>query len=152
MGIIASNYIVEDRLIDLYKNEEFDFEDYANKESLSHSYKNRHFEKPSFSFTASIKSWSPMYQLLIILDKSKNKILSQLTNENRWIEGTAMNSSVRHFYSQEVKSFWKELKTISIGDLEKAIDKPLIVERISNMEGYWNDRISRKEHIVMDFF
>jgi len=93
-----------------------------------------------------------MYNLLIMLDTSKNDILREFENEERWIEDSVMNPSIRFFYSKEVKLVWNELRNISIGDIENSIDNPDVVEKISSIQGYWNERIEYRIQVVMEFF
>ncbi len=152
MGVEAINYVIKDEIIDSYRKQEFDFERYADERDSSSFDKKYKFEDIVFIYEASTKCWSPMYNLLKILDTSENNILSEFKNDQKLIEDSAMNPRIRFFYSKEVKLIWNELKNISIGNIENSIDTPNIVERISNIEGYWNERIRHKEHVVSEFF
>jgi len=138
MGVEATNYVIEDEIIDRLLKEEFDFEEFA--------------QNLNFIYAGYVKSWSPMYELLIRLDKSEQEILKELSSDDRLLEDTVINPRIKYFYSSQVNSVWQELKNISIGNLEESIDNPIIAEEIVDTEGYWNDRIENKEHITREFF
>ncbi|MCB0745792.1 MAG: hypothetical protein KDC67_17950, partial [Ignavibacteriae bacterium] len=62
------------------------------------------------------------------------------------------NDRMYYYRSSVVKEIWSELRNISIGEIENSIDNPEIIKTISSIEGYWNERIERKIHVVMEFF
>ena len=152
MGIVAYNYIVDDSVIDKILKSDFDIDEYLSNQLMDHEYKGSHFEKSGILFWQGVKAWSPMYELLKILDKSDNNVLSLLLNEQFYIPENETNNRFYYYYSSVVKEIWNELKKISIGEIENSIDKKDIVKTISSIEGYWNERIERKVHIVMEFF
>ena len=151
MGVVASNYIINDEIIDKLIKTDFDFCSYFEKISMQHEYKNSYFEKCGILYGAMVKAWSPMYELLKLLDSSENKILNKIGNNTNYISEKGKNDSMYFFYSSEVKEIWKELKNISIGMIEKSLNDPNIIEKVSEIEGYWNERIESKEHIIMEF-
>lgn len=150
MGIVAYNYVVNDVIIDkvLKSDSNAVFNSQENENNLEEYY----FEKNEVIFWTGMKAWSPMYELLKILDKSENNILSEIGNSKYYLEETEIYDRMYLYYSFVVKEIWNELKNISVGDIEMAIDNPIIIEIISNISGYGNDRIIRKQHIVMEFF
>lgn len=152
MGIVASNYIVEDKIIDQLTKADFDFYDYFEKELMYHEYKNSYFEKNGILFGALVKAWSPMYELIKILDSSDKKVLSKIGSNTNYIPEKGKNDSMYFYYSYDVKKIWKELKNISVGQIEKSLNDSEIIKKVSKIQGYWNDRIDRKEHIIMEFF
>lgn len=152
MGIVTSNFVTEDKIIDLLIQTDFDFYEYFDKELMIHEYKNNHFEKEGILFGALVKAWSPMFELLKLLDSSDDKVLSKIGNNSNYIPEKGNNDSMYFYYSTEVKEMWGELKNISVGQIEKSLKNPKIINEVSNIQGYWNDRIERKEHIIMEFF
>ncbi len=152
MGIVAYNYVVEDSIIDQILKSDFDIDEYLSSQLMEHDYQGSHFEKRGILFWQGVKAWSPMYELLKILDKSDNHILSKIQNEQFYIAETEKNDRMYYYRSSIVKEIWSELRNISIGEIENSIDNPEIIKTISSIEGYWNVRIERKIHVVMEFF
>ncbi len=152
MGIVALNYLTEDRIIDELTKNDFDFYGHFEKELMYHEYKNSYFQKEEILYGALVKAWSPMYELIKLIDTSENKVLSKIGSNTNYIPEKGKNDSMYFYYSSEVKEIWGELKNISIGKLEAFLNNPDVVKRVSEIEGYWNDRVERKEHIIMEFF
>ena len=152
MGIVTYNYVVEDEIIDRLLKSDLEIDNYLSNQLMDHEYKGFHFEKKGILFWQGVKAWSPMYELLKILDKSDKKVLSKINNEQFFIPETEKNGRMYYFHSSVVKEIWSELRNISIGEIEKAIDNAEVIKKISLIQGYWNERIERKVHVVMEFF
>ena len=152
MGTVAYNYVVEDSIIDEVLHSNFDIDEYLSNQLMDHEYEGFHFEKRGILFWQGVKAWSPMYELLKILDKSDKHVLSKIHNEQYYIPETEKNDRMYYYHSSVVKEIWSELRNISIGEIEKSINNPDIVEKVSSIQGYWNERIERKVHVVMEFF
>lgn len=151
MGIVATNYVIEDEIIKKSVDSDFDFEKYMSDKINCPNCESWHYQKLNLCYGALLKAWCPMYELLILLDKSENHILKELQSYERHISESNNRSRFRYYFSNEVNDVWLELKKISVGLIEASIDNPTIVETIYNIEGYWNDRIVRKQHIVAEF-
>jgi len=151
MGVVAYNYVVDDKIIDKVLKSEIDIDEYLSNELMDHEYEGSHFEKRGILFWQGVKAWSPMYELLKVLDKSDKQVLSKIQNEQYYIAETEKNDRMYYYHSTTVKEIWTELRNISIGQIENSIDNPEIVEKISSIQGYWNERIERKVHVVMEF-
>jgi hypothetical protein len=152
MGVVIYNYVVEDEIIDKLLKSDIDIDDYLSNQLMGHEYKGSHFEKGGILFWQGVKAWSPMYELLKILDKSEKQVLSKIHDEQFLIPETEINDRMYYFHSSVVKEIWIELRNISIGEIENSIDNPEIIKIISSIQGYWNERIERKVHVVMEFF
>lgn len=152
MGIVSYNYVVEDEIIDKLLKSDFDINKYLSNQLMDHEYQGFHFENSGILFWQGVKAWSPMYELIKILDKSDKQVLSKIQNEQFLIPETKKNNRMYYFHSSVVKEIWSELKNISIGEIENSIDNPEIVKTISSIQGYCNERIERKMHVVMEFF
>lgn len=137
MGIVAYNYVIEDEIIEKVIKSDLDIDYYM--ENL-----------PENIFGQDLKAWSPMYELLKILDKSENKVLNKLNSE-KYLKET-LNSGTIYFYNSDtVKEMWNQLKNITITEIENSIENKEIVEKIIKIEGYYNERIKRRENIVLEF-
>jgi Domain of unknown function (DUF1877) len=152
MGVVAYYYVVEDEIINKVLKSDFDIDEYLSNELMDHEYKGSHFEKRGILFWQGVKTWSPMYELLKVFDKSDNQVLSKIHSEQYHIAETEKNDRMYYYQSSVVKEIWTELRNISIGEIENSIDNLEIVEKISSIQGYWNERIERKVHVVMEFF
>jgi hypothetical protein len=152
MGIVAYNYVVDDSIIDQILKSDFDIDEYFSSQLMDHEYQGSHFEKGGILFWQGVKAWSPMYELLKVLDESENQVLSKIQNDQYYIAESEKNDRIYYYRSSVVKEIWSELRNISIGKIENSIDNPEIVKAISSIEGYWNKRIERKIHVVMEFF
>lgn len=152
MGIVAYNYIIDDSIIDKILKSDFDINEYLSNQLMEHEYQGSHFENNGILFWHGVKAWCPMYELLKILDNSDKNVLSLLLNEQYYIPENEINERMYYYHSSVVKEIWSELKNISIGAIEKSIDNQIIIETISSIDGYRNERIQLKNIVVMEFF
>lgn len=152
MGIVVYNYLVDDSIIDKILKSDFDIDTYMSNQLMEHEYQGFFFEKKGILFWKGVKAWSPMYELIKILDNSEKKVLSELLKQQYYIPETEKSSPRYYYYSSIVKEIWNELRHISIGDIEKSINNPELINKVSAITGYHNNRIERKTHIVMEFF
>lgn len=152
MGIVAHYCIVNDEIINKVLTSEVDLDNYLAEKLMSHEYEGHQFEKAGILFWQGVKAWSPMYELIKFLDNSQNKVLSKIDNEEFTKAETEKTNRMNYYHSTEVKEVWTELRNISIGKIEDALDNPEIVQKISSIQGYWNTRIENKELNVLEFF
>lgn len=138
MGIVAWNYVVEDEIIEKVIKSNLNIDDYIENSSEN-------------IFGQDLKVWSPMYELLKLLDKSENKVLNKLYGEKHLIEETQNSGMVCFYHSSIIKEMWSQLSSITISEIENSIENKEIVEKIIKIEGYFNERIKWKKSIVLEF-
>ena len=150
MGIVAYNYVVNDEIIDRVLNSHSNI--FSNQQETENNLEEYCFEKDEVLFWTGVKAWSPMYELLKLLDTSEDNILSKIHNSKYFFEETEINDRMHIYYFSDVKNIWNVLKNIAVGDVENAINDQDVIKKISSINGYWNERIIRKQHVVMEFF
>ena len=152
MGVIVTYYLVEDKLIDRIRKDDFDLCDYFYKNELQeHTYNGVEFEKNRLLFGADTKCWHPMYELLKMLDKSDAKIFDLTCSQKNEIEDTSKHPRLNYIYSSDVIKMWNEIKKISVAEIESHTENKTTIEFISNIEGYWTNRITNTDQIIMEF-
>lgn len=152
MGIVASYYVVDESIIDKVTRLDIDIEEFVrDDQSDIKNAVNRH-ESEAIFFGHGLKSWNPMYELLKMIDASETKVLSLLFDKQFYHKETENNYGFYCYQADVVKEIWQELRNISIGDVEIALDNKHIIETISAKKGYRNENITNKDSICSEFF
>jgi hypothetical protein len=144
MGLIACYYVVEDNIIDKTIHLNFDYESY-----LENNFSDE--ELKYLVYGQDIKSWNPLFELLKIIDTSKTKVLSRIDNDDFYVKESVNMPSFYYHNSKRVNEIWRELKNITSEKITKSLQKEKLKERISNIEGYYNERIHYTESILIEY-
>lgn len=144
MGLIACYYVVEDNIIDKTIHLNFDYESYLENNFTQD-------ELDSLIFGQDTKSWNPLFELLKILDTSNTKVLCQIDKDDFYIKESENMTSFYFHDSKRVNEIWSELKNITSEKITKSLENEKLKERISNIEGYYNERIHWAESIMIEY-
>ena len=144
MGLIACYYVVEDNIIDKTIHLNFDYESYLENNFTED-------ELDSLIFGQDTKSWNPLFELLKIIDTSNTKVLSRIDNNDFYLKESENMSSFYFHDSKRVNEIWSELKNITSEKITKSLKNEKLKERISNIEGYYNERINWTESILIEY-
>ena len=144
MGLIACYYIVEDNIIDKTIHLNFDYESY-----LENNFPDE--ELKYLVYGQDTKSWNPLFELLKIIDTSNTKVLSRIDNDDFYVKESVKMPSFYFHDSKRVNEIWSELKNITSEKITKSLQNEKIKERISNIEGYYNERIHWTESILIEY-
>ena len=152
MGVVATYYLVDDKIIDKVIKEDFDLNQYFYKNELQeHTYNGTEFEKSGLLFGSGVKSWHALYELLKLMDKSDEKIFRLTCDVENEIEETTLNCRLNYIYSSDVIKMWNEIKKISVAEIESQTKNKKIIQAVTNIDGYRTENITHTKHIVLEF-
>lgn len=136
MGIVVNFLVLENHIIDAFKEDKSIIDTYLEREDNEWYGSDR-------------KVWSPMFELLFILDSSNNNIMREVENKEYYIDESKYNSRGYLLYSNIVSEIWKALKVITREIFIKNVEDPVIIEEIKSIPGYRNEFITYKNGVLM---
>lgn len=136
MGIVVNFLVLEDHVIDAFKEDKSIIDPYLEGENNEWYGSDR-------------KVWSPMFELLFILDTSKNNIIREVENKEYYIDESEYNSRGYLLHSNIISEIWKALKGITREIFIKNVEDPVIIEEIKSIPGYRNEFITYKNGVLM---
>lgn len=146
MGIVAWNYIVEDKIIEKVIKDEIEIDDY-----IENYQENNVVTVGNNVYGSDLKRWYEMYEILKITDTSEQNVFNEIYNEKFIIE-TSLNGQICFYKSNVVEKIWKELKKYSIYDFEKLTEKPEIISEFEKNENYCVINEVNKKLLTLEFF
>lgn len=138
MGLVIDFIVLENKTIDAFKEDRTVIDSYLEREDVE-------------LYGSDSKSWSPMFELLFILDSSENKVLREVENQANYIEESPLNDWGYVLYSNVVSQIWKVLQSITEDVFVKHMADPELIERIMAIPGYYNQRIVNKIGVLESY-
>lgn len=147
MGLNIGYYVLEDSQIERLIGSGSDFDEVLNEELLMfHEYKSIPFWKNQMEFGQGVKAWNPMFELLVRIDKTTDKILSEplakiMANDYEYLVVEL----------KDIDTVWSGLKLIAISDLEEALNDKDLKKSIKNVAGYRMENIDCPDLILVEY-